>query len=265
MESNFCKIATPISNLFNNKKSADLIQINSDCLECRDSSIKDKYKFQELFHCELQPIHFFDENKIKYLKEIKSTKPDLKLISFHLASCYENPKIKNGKFFPNGSKISENQLFSNAEVNFSIIKKIFGENIKIAVENNNHYNTEAYDYITKPNFIYKIVNDNDISFLYDTSHAKISAHNLNMNLDDYIDILPLNQIIQIHISRPGFDKNMNIFDKHYLPTKNELLEVISLTKRHPKIKYLTVEYYKNCNNLIKLLNQLRIMLKENYG
>ena len=64
MEANLFKIATPISDLFINKEEADLILKNSDCLECRDHTFNSNYKSQELFHCELQPIHHFQEKEI---------------------------------------------------------------------------------------------------------------------------------------------------------------------------------------------------------
>ena len=264
MEINNIKIATPISNLIVNKLNPEIISF-SDCLETRDASINCDYSKQELFHCELQPIHVFNDLQINYLKEIKLTKPDLKLISFHLASCYENPKVIIGKFFPNGKKISEKKLIDNAKKNFVIIKKLFGEKIRIAVENNNHFNTEAYDFITKPDFIFKIVKDNKINFLLDIAHAKISAYNLKINFSNYLNKLPLNELIQIHIAKPGFDDSNEIYDKHDLPNEKDLTEVIALTKKYPTVEYLTVEYYKNADNLLQILKQLKIMIKKSHG
>ena len=71
MEINNFNIATPISNLFLKKDNADLISNYSDCLECRDHSILSTMPKQELFHCELQPIHKFGNKEIKYLEKIK--------------------------------------------------------------------------------------------------------------------------------------------------------------------------------------------------
>ena len=88
-----------------------------------------------------------------------------------------------GNFIP-GEKISRRKLISNAKSNFVIIKKS-KKNIMIAVENNNHYNTEAYDYITSPKFISQIVNDNKINFLFDIAHAKISSHNMSLSYEEY--------------------------------------------------------------------------------
>ena len=46
----------------------------------------------------------------------------------------------------------------------------------IAVENNNHYNTEAYDYITDAQFINKIVNDNN-GRIYLAKDSRINNQN----------------------------------------------------------------------------------------
>jgi len=254
------KIATPISNLFNSKDNIDLILNYSDCLECRDHSISSKLPKQELFHCELQPIHEFSELEVNYLKKIKSSKPSLKLITFHLGSCYKNPILKNGKFYPRGNKISRDQLIKNSSKNFLLIKNIFGSNIKIGVENNNHYKTEAYDHITCPDFINEVVNSNNINFLYDIAHSKISSQNLEMSSESYESKLPMNKLIQIHIAKPGYNNFGEIYDKHDIPSLEELNEVIMLINNYPEIKYLTVEYYKSSRNLVDVLKQLKSML-----
>ena len=254
------KIATPISDLFLAKDNIESIFNLSDCFECRDHSIFSKLPNQELFHCELQPIHELTSSEINYLKKIKLSKPDLKLISFHLGSCYKTPILKQGKFYPRGNKISRNQLIKNSSKNISLIKNIFGSNVKIAVENNNHYKTEAYDHITCPDFINEVVNSNNINFLYDIAHSKISSQNLEMSIEDYESKLPMNKLIQIHIAKPGYNKLGEIYDKHDIPTCDEFSEVILLINKYPEIKYITVEYYKSSLNLVDILKQLKSML-----
>ena len=258
---NEVKIATPISNLFSEIVDANKIIEVSSCLECRDHSINANYSLQEIFHCELQPIHNFNRKEINYLKKIKSVKKDLKLISFHLASCYKNPKLIDGKFYPRGKKISKPNLLYNAKKNLSLIKEIFGNNIKIAVENNNYFKTEAYDYVCEPSFINSIVMTNNIFFLFDIAHAKISAHNMNISQNDYKYNLPLSKTIQVHIAKPGFNLKNEIFDKHDLPTENEITESLNLKNEFCSIEYFTVEYYKNTDKLIKFLNLLKSKLK----
>jgi uncharacterized protein (UPF0276 family) len=252
------KIATPISHLFENKKFSSQIIKLSDCLECRDHSIDKDFKSQELFHCDLQPIHKFSKGDIDSLIQIKSEKLDLKLISFHLASCYKKPNVKKGIFYPNGVKISVEELKHNAQVNIKIIKEIFGKNISVSVENNNYYKTEAYDYISDPGFISSIVYDNDINFLFDISHARISAVNRGEDFSEYVTNLPLNRVNQIHISKEDVDSNGEVFDAHELPSDEETKEIIKFIKKYNTLKYITVEYYKDP---FKLLNYLRRLKK----
>lgn len=254
---NSIKIATPVSHLFENAKFSSQIINLSDCLECRDHSIDKDLKSQELFHCDLQPIHKFSKKDIDTLIRIKSKKLDLKLISFHLASCYKKPKVKKGIFYPNGVKTSIEELKYNAQVNLSRIKEIFGKNISISVENNNYYKTEAYDYITDPDFISSIVYDNDINFLFDISHAKISASNSGVDFDEYLSKLPLNRVNQIHISKEDINSKGEVFDAHELPSDEDNKEIIKFIKKYKTLKYITVEYYKDPFKLLNYLTRLK--------
>lgn len=254
---NSIKIATPISHLFENRKFRSQIINLSDCLECRDHSIDKDFKSQELFHCDLQPIHKFSKEDINSLIQIKSEKLDLELISFHLASCYKNPEVKKGIFYPSGMKISIEELKYNAQVNIKRIKEIFGKNISISVENNNYYKTEAYDYITDPDFISSIVYDNDINFLFDISHARISAYNSGLDFSEYLSKLPLNRVNQIHISKEDIDSNGEVFDAHELPSYEETKEIIKFIKKYNTLKYITIEYYKDPSKLLNYLTRLK--------
>jgi uncharacterized protein (UPF0276 family) len=257
---NNLKIATPISHLFENDNFSSQIIDLSDCLECRDHSLDKGFKKQELFHCDLQVIHKFSTDDFNYLKEIKSNKKDLKLISFHLASCYENPLIKKGVFHPQGIKLPIQEMKNNASENIKNIKNIFGDQVHISVENNNGYKTEAYDYITDPNFISSIVNDNDINFLFDISHAKITAINTGVDYDEYLSKLPMNRVNQIHISKEAFKLTGEVFDAHELPSEEETKEIIKFIKKHKTLKYITVEYYKDSSKLADYLTKIKSII-----
>ena len=255
------KLATPISHLFENKDYSKIIIDNSDCLECRDRSIESLEKRQELFHCELQPIHQWDNKEFEYLQKIKNTKKNLTLITFHMASSCDNPIIKNNMFELGGNEYSKEELLQNSKYNFDKIKKIFGKDIVIAVENNNYYPTDAYKYITDASFIAQIVCDNNINFLFDVAHAKVTCYNKNINFEKYKEQLPLDKMIQIHICSYHIDKEINMaFDAHNYPDKDELLEVNRLILSYKNVKYLTVEYYRDIENLEKSLKEVRKLI-----
>lgn len=254
-------IATPISNLFEQEEASKMLIKCSDCLECRDHSIEQQFDRQELFHCELQPIHkLFDEN-FRYLEKIKATKNELKWISFHLASCYQKPDIKNGRFLPNGPKLSREVMISNARENLLEIKKILGDNIKIAVENNNYYPTGAYEVITDGDFITEIVQSNQINFLFDISHAVITTANKNIELDNYLNELPLDKIVQLHISKADRNSNNELYDAHIFPDK-EFLKSIEQFLTFPQLKYVTIEYYENASKLAESISSLKEIINE---
>ena len=256
------KVCTPISHLFQNPEYANKIILNSDNLEYRDHSEKPDLLNQEVYHCDIQPIHEFNASDYSLLNKIKTEHKNLKLISFHLASCYKEPKLLNNVFYPNGKKIKKKELIENAQRNITFIKNFFNNSVKIAVENNNHLLSEAYDYVTDPQFINKIVNDNEIYFLFDISHARISSYNLNLDYRDYILNLPLERIIQIHLSKEIITPEGLMYDAHEIPDHSDLLELKRLIKKYKGIKYVTVEYYKNMDVLLNFLVKLKKMIYE---
>jgi uncharacterized protein (UPF0276 family) len=257
------KIATPISHLFKDSFFAQEISNYSDVLEFRDHSINYEQHLQEVFHCELQPIHKMDEKDFEYLQKVKDEKKALRLISFHIASCYDKPIIKDSVYQPGGRVYSIEEMLNFAKNNFIKIKSIFGNEVNLAIENNNYYPTEAYKFITNPDFIKTIVEENDIHFLFDIAHAKVSAHNYSISYKDYVNGLPLNKCIQLHICRYGINKvTGSAFDAHYPPTFEDLQEVFYYIKNHTTIKYLTIEYYKDPTLLVELLKELKKKLYE---
>ena len=251
------KIATPISHLFKDKEWAERIIASSDCLECRDHTIDYNYHGQEVFHSDLQPIHIWRQKEVNYLLDIKKRKTDLKLISFHLATCFDNPTIENHKFVAGGRKLLPEELLSNAIINLNKAKEILGANVLLAIENNNNLGTEAYDYVTEPDFINTVINKNNIWFLFDIAHARISSFYKKMSFEKYANLLPLDRTIQIHISRYGYNDQNEMIDAHELPGENEIGEVKVLLAKYKCIKYLTVEYYKDIEHLLVFLNLVR--------
>lgn len=251
------KIATPISDLFNNSIDAKYLMDNSDCIECREQSIDAILPKQEVFHCSIQPIHKLDKCDFFYLENIAKSKLDLKLITFHAASSCSKPYIEGQMFRMSGVQYSREELLKNAKENILRIKALFGSQVSVGIENNNYYPTEAYRWITDTDFIGQIVYENDIFFLFDTAHAKVAAHNRTLNYEDYKYKLPLDKMVQIHICRHAVGENNIAYDEHDLPGKEEWEELKRLISAGCNVRYLTIEYYKDTNKLIKSLKEVR--------
>ena len=257
------RLATPISHLFENKDYEKIIVESSDVLECRDRSIDydNHISKQELFHCELQPIHEWGDTEWRFLKQIKDTKPNLKLLTLHLASCCDKPLIDGRMFKLGGRKYTRKEMKIFAKNNLAKIKNIFGGRVDIAIENNNYYPSEAYKDITEAKFISEIVNENDLKFLFDIAHANITCFNKNINFEKYKKELPLDKIIQVHICNYSIDDELNqAYDAHNYPNNKELLEVSKIISEYEGIKYLTVEYYRDIENLKISLKKVKALI-----
>ncbi len=254
------KIATPVSHLFADEADAQQIIAHSDVLECRDHSFDVSYPGQELFHCEKQLIHEFFDEDWQYIDKVIANKKELTLFSFHAASSCDDPILKDNMFQPNGKQYSRDEMLNNAANNIKVLKEKLGNDRRIAIENNNYYPTDAYQLITDPDFISEVVNKNDIWFLFDMAHAKVSAHNRKMDFETYMDGLPLDRAIQLHIAKHGINDENMAYDAHLIPEATDLLLVKEILENNRQIKYITMEYYKDTNNLVSLLKQLKNMV-----
>jgi uncharacterized protein (UPF0276 family) len=254
------KLATPVSHLFENANHESIILKNSDLLECRDRSIDyaDNLDRQELFHCELQPIHEWGNKEWNFIQKIKDTKPGVRLLTLHMASCCDKPELSGRMFELGGREYTREEMKLCAKNNFKKIKKIFGSKVDIAIENNNYYPTDAYRDVTDAKFISEIVNENNIKFLFDIAHAKVTCFNKNINFERYKRTLPMDRAVQVHICTYSINGKINqAYDAHSYPNDEELLEVKKVISEYPGIKYLTVEYYKDIENLEISLHRVK--------
>lgn len=256
------KIATPISHLFKSEADAKLIVSHSDCLECRDHSPKENnLQLHELFHFEMQIIHEITEEGFSYIEDTFRTKPHLKLVSFHVASCFDKPLLIDGVFQPGGREFSYDEMQETAAGNIARIKSFMPPGTLICVENNNYLDSPAYRYVIDARFLNDIVTKNDIYFLYDIAHAHISAINMGITFEEYFSGLPISRTRQVHICKFGMVSETQAFDAHYAPDEMIFGELKEILLGHD-IKYVTVEYYKETEGLIRSLQYLQNLQHE---
>jgi uncharacterized protein (UPF0276 family) len=258
------RIATPISSLFASQEQAEVIISWSDCLECRDHSPGASWPREELFHTDIQPIHFITENEWAHLNKIRETKPHLKLLSMHMASCCDQPVMVEGRFESGGKTCGRNELLDVAKTNISKIRKVFGAGVELAVENNNFYPTPAYRFVCDADFISEIVRENQLRFLLDIAHANITSTNQGISYQHYQQQLPLETLIQVHLSKHGIREDGHAYDAHELPGAEEFREVRALALNH-SLEYLTIEYYKSAQGLVSSLQEAKKIKNEITG
>lgn len=250
------KLTTPISHLFLKQHSAQNIMMISDSLECREWCIDAQYPKQELIHFDINIIHYWDKELRRYIYSSILSKLMVKLVTFHVSASCDTPLESNGMYQPGGIQYSREELLDNAKNNILWLRTFLTENVLIGVENNNYYPTPAYDYITDCDFLTQIVEQNNIYFLLDVAHAKITAHNRKLDYEQYLAALPLKDTIQIHISKHKINSENMAYDAHELPDESIYREVSELLRVFP-VKYLTIEYYKDHNKAVKELRRYK--------
>ena len=153
-------------------------------------------------------------------------------------------------------------MIDNARINTKWLRESIGNKIKIGIENNNYYPTEAYNIITEGDFLQKIVYENDLFFLLDIAHAKVTSANRKIDYNTYLNELPLDRMMQVHICKPTINHAGVSYDSHYLPDSKMFKEVENLSKNYSKLKYFTIEYYKDSERLISKLKLFKINFKK---
>lgn len=212
------KLSIPIG------KNFDVKLLNYvDCLEARDG-YAGEYP-ADLFHSNLNILEPFSKLSLKYLNSV--AKHEFKVVSFHCG-------------FKTGSR---SEMLKTAYESIGYLKYMFDG--KIAIENNNYFPAPQYDIVTDADFISQIVYDNDIHFLFDKAHAEITIH--NRGLSEYK--LPMERCIQVHLSKPGYQRGEYIKeDLHDLPDYEEF-----------DAEYVTIEYYKDNFKLMEFLKKWRTL------
>lgn len=180
-------------------------------------------------------------------------KKEIKDFSFHIG--LSDPSYKTipiiHKSLP-GIPVSEKEFFSTAEKNIGYLQ----DNVAgvIAAENLDYIEGGAYEFVCTPEFISKFILEFDLAFLLDIGHLIVTAQLLGYNLWDYIDLLPLEKIYEIHIHSP-FEVDGILRDLHHLPTEKEY-NILEYVLKRAKPEYINLECYSDINGIKRELNFL---------
>lgn len=251
------KLATPISDLFNDDSSMKKLAASSSCLECREKTLKNKEAKQYLFHFDKDIIRPWSKGDKEFIQSAILLKKELKVVSFHMSVSCSRPVLKQNMYYKGGKDFSPENMMENVRNNISWLKSILiNGNVEIAAENNNYYPTAAYKHVTEPEFISKVILENNMRFLFDIAHARITAYNKKSSYAKYIRGLPLKSMIQIHVSKFGVNAEGIAYDAHELPDEQTFQDV-KLIARSFSPEYLTIEYYKDADKLLQTLEVYR--------
>jgi uncharacterized protein (UPF0276 family) len=130
--------------------------------------------------------------------------------------------------------------------------------LPIILENMPSFPTNRYAFETDPSCITEILQETNCGFLLDTAHARVAAAAHRMDIYDYLDRLPLERVMQIHVSGPRV-RNGHLYDAHESLEKVDytVLEWV-LARTGPRA--VTLEYFKERETLREQLLCIRDIL-----
>jgi len=252
------KIATPVSHLALDKDAFKDIIKASDCLEMRPGTLNISSN-EEVYHCDsIQINHELTDDIINSVCDTINNAKKLKLVAFHCATNCSDPVLNGKKFMQRGLVYNHSEMIYNGTRNIEKIRKKISNHVELAVENNNYYETEwanPYDIVTDANFLNEFVNETNIGFLFDVSHAKVTCFNKKINYDEYVRQLPMHKLKQIQLCQYSIIDNECV-DLHEKPNASTILHSIALALKYG-CDYLTIEYYKNHFDLLDSINYMR--------
>ena len=257
------KILTPISHLFNDKYDGKKLASLSDELEARERTCDLNFPNTTHYHIDFDVNIGLTNDQIVFLENHVKPRENIHTLTFQAARDCQEVELRDNRYFPKSKPLDLNEQIENTKKSINQIKNIVGSFRNIGIENNNFYDTGAYGICTTPEFLTQACLKTDCHLLFDFAHAFVTCINRKLSFEDYKNEL-LNNINckQIHLCEPTlFSENGKEYaiDSHNLPSSVNTKECIDIL-RNWKIQYLTIEYYKDVNGLIRYLPYLRDLL-----
>ncbi len=133
-----------------------------------------------------------------------------------------------------------------------------GLSVPLLVENMDYCPEGAYEHVCDPAFIAEVVDAVGCGLLLDLAHLQVSADWLGLDPVAYLDRLPLDRVVEVHVSSPRpLGERLDDCHHHLLPRDYALLRAL-LDRCDPAVVLL--EYRRDQSLLLEQLIGLRAML-----
>ncbi len=242
-------VTLPVSHLIN----ADILQGLSgvQALEYKKVGPLLTRRLPALFHSNLGIVQdafmdWFDE-VVPALRDM-----GLQLFSFDCGPAAREVRIEDHTYIANSDVLTRDSLMSLTAERITHIRDRLG--CRLAMENLNYYPTDAYKHVCEPDFIAEIVRSNDVGFVLDLAHAVVSAHNFGITPNAYLSALPLERVVEIHLSAPGMRDGTRDGlwrDLHGSPTHREYAMLASVLSRTPENPFIVIEHYASLDDVVR--------------
>lgn len=125
--------------------------------------------------------------------------------------------------------------------NVQKVKEIFG--MEVILENvPARYEDRQKDFLASPEFITRVINETDCGFLFDIGHAKQAADVLKIPFDEYVNRLPMNRLVEIHLSGVTVAEDGIVWPLHGKMNEEDYMFLEEAIKKYDTLQIITLEY-----------------------
>ncbi|CAG0936398.1 hypothetical protein TFLX_05271 [Thermoflexales bacterium] len=130
--------------------------------------------------------------------------------------------------------------------------------VPVILENIEPLPFAGYDFEVQTERIVQVLEGAECGFLLDTGHARVSAARLRVDVYDYLSGLPLERVVQVHVSGPRVRAGRLVDAHEPLQEADYALLEFILEQTRPQV--VTLEYIRERESLREQLFHLRGMV-----
>jgi uncharacterized protein (UPF0276 family) len=185
-----------------------------------------------------------------------------------LFSCDLGPSARRHEgILPLSPTLGKKEIFERSQINLDLLRSRYEG--PVALENYNYYPTGLYNLVCTPDFIGEFLEKFNLGLVLDLAHAAITAVNMGLDPFVYLEKLPLDKVMEIHISKPYLPEEPGRLgvDTHEAPEEREWSWLAFTLDRIRKFKnkpLVLIEYYKDLSKLRHSMERLAQILN-NFG
>ncbi|MDR2353176.1 MAG: DUF692 family protein [Deltaproteobacteria bacterium] len=188
---------------------------------------------------------------------LESAKPSL-------FSCDLGPSARRHEgILPTSPILGKKAIYERSKLNMKLLRTAYDG--PVGLENYNFYPTGLYNQICDPDFMAEFLDKFNAGLILDLAHAAISAVNMGFDPFYYLERLPLDKVVEIHVSRPQLPTEPGKLgvDTHEYPEAREwswLTFVLERTRKFNLKPIVLIEYYKDMEKLKEcMLEMIKIL------
>ena len=128
---------------------------------------------------------------------------------------------------------------------------------RMAIENISYYLELGHSELTEPEFISEVLERADCGLLLDVNNVDVNAKNHGFNARAWLDEVPLDRVVEIHVAGPEpWDQGL-LLDTHGAPVSRDVHDLLAYTIERTGPRPVLLERDNNIPPLAELLEEVR--------